>query len=219
MKKKFCYIVIFLILGLLFLLLYIKISNLSAKVERIERYSFQNERIVFLGDSITSRYDLEHYYKDHYIINSGIGGNLTTDILSDMKNRVYNYNPSKLFLLIGTNDLVYSNLNNEEIKENIEKIIDEIKKNNPHTKIYLQSIYPINRNVNLAIVESRTNKQIKALNSKIKDICQNYKCTYINVYDKLIDRKGNLKRIYTVDGIHLSKLGYYKVTKVLKKYL
>lgn len=185
----------------------------------IKREDYDKERIVFLGDSITSRYDLSKYYKRYNVVNSGIGGNQTTDILNDLDNRVYKYNPNKVFLLIGTNDLVYSNMTNDGIKDNIDKIINNIREKYPDCKIYLESIYPINDSVNKEIVETRTNTSIKDLNSKIKNICNDSKCIYINMYDKLTDRNGNLIRIYTVDGLHLNRLGYIKVTKELRKYV
>ena len=45
-----------------------------------------DKNYVFLGDSITSRYDLDKYFPDYKykVVNSGIGGNKTSDILDDM---------------------------------------------------------------------------------------------------------------------------------------
>ena len=75
------------------------------KVKVVTKTKTEIQNIVFLGDSITNRYDLEKYFSDINIVNSGKEGNKATDILASMKERVYDYNPSKLFLLIGTNDL------------------------------------------------------------------------------------------------------------------
>lgn len=50
-------------------------------------------------------------------------------------------------------------------------------------------------------------------------MCKIKKCTYINVYDKLVDKNGNLKRIYMADGLHLNRIGYFKVTRIIKKYI
>ena len=96
----------------------LKINNLSLSVDdlnnTIEDKNGEMERLeddytnyLFLGDSITDFYDLDKYYEGLPVVNSGISGNTTEDILNDMKNRVYNYNPSKVFLLIGTNDLIH----------------------------------------------------------------------------------------------------------------
>lgn len=110
-------------------------------------------------------------------------------------------------------------MTNDGIKDNINLIVTNIHEKYPKCKIYLESIYPINSNVNKEIVESRNNDSIKDLNSKIKNICNDNKCTYINMYDKLINKDGNLIRIYTKDGLHLNKLGYIRVTKELFKYV
>lgn len=196
-----------------------QLSNLNDKIEKLQRDHLYYENILFLGDSITNRYDLDKYYSSYNVVNSGISGNQTNDILNDLDNRVYKYNPTKIFLLIGTNDLVYSGLDNESIAKNIEEIINKIHEKRPNTKIYLQSIYPVNSNVNEMIVESRTNENIKILNEKIENICNDDRCTYINMFDILKDKNGNIKRIYTVDGLHLSNKGYEVVTKELLKYI
>lgn len=196
-----------------------EIIKLNSRLERLERYTYNKESIVFLGDSITSRYDLNKYFPNYNVYNSGIAGNMTKDILENMENRVFAYNPTKVFILIGTNDLVYSGLDNDGIKNNIEEIINKIYEKNSNTKIYLESIYPVNNSINKEIVETRTNDNIKDLNNKIEKICNNNKCTYINMYDNLTDKNGNMKRIYTVDGLHLNKIGYKVITNKLIKYL
>ena len=195
-----------------------EIIKLNSRLERLERYTYNKESIVFLGDSITSRYDLNKYFPNYNVYNSGIAGNMTKDILENMENRIFAYNPTKVFILIGTNDLVYSGLDNDGIKNNIEEIINKIYEKNSNTKIYLESIYPVNNSINKEIVETRTNENIKDLNNKIEKICNN-KCTYINMYDNLTDKNGNMKRIYTVDGLHLNKIGYKVITNKLIKYL
>lgn len=207
-----------LLIGILLCINEKKIINMNYKIEKIERYTYNKESIVFLGDSITSRCDLNKYFPNYNVYNSGIAGNMTKDILDNMENRVFVYNPTKVFILIGTNDLVYSGLDNDGIKNNIEEIINKIYEKNSNIKIYLESIYPVNNSINKEIVETRTNDNIKDLNNKIEKICNN-KCTYINMYDNLTDKNGNMKRIYTVDGLHLNKIGYKVITNKLIKYL
>ena len=208
-----------LLVGILLCINEQEMIKLSSRVERLERYTYNKESIVFLGDSITSRCDLNKYFSNYNVYNSGIAGNMTKDILDNMENRVFVYNPTKVFILIGTNDLVYSGLDNDGIKNNIEEIINKIYEKNSNTKIYLESIYPVNNSLNKEIVETRTNDNIKNLNNKIEKICDNNKCTYINMYDNLTDKNGNMKRIYTVDGLHLNKIGYKVVASKLTKYL
>ena len=199
-----------------------KIRQEEVKKKRLELEK-KSENIVFLGDSITDFYDLDKYYKGYNVVNSGISGNQTISLINEIKNRVYIYNPTKVFILIGTNDLVESNRTNEEIVENIEKIVNGIKENRPKAKIYVESIYPVNNTDNKKVVHSttktRSNKRIKKINILIKEMCKDNNIEYINLYDELVDKDGNLNIDYTKDGLHMSEEGYEVITKKLKKYL
>ena len=179
-----------------------------------------NDNFLFLGDSITELYPLEEYYDNLPVVNSGISGNKTTDILNNMKTRVYQYNPTKVFLLIGTNDL---NSTDEDIVDvtfdNIKEIINEIKENRSDATIYVESVYPVNSVIENNVVTNRTNKKVKELNKKLSNYCDEERCEYINLYDDLIDEEGNLKTEYTEDGLHLNSLGYVVITRELLPYL
>lgn len=206
-----CLKVLFIIILLVFL--YDRYLLLKRDI-RIKR----GENIVFLGDSLIARYDTNLYFRSFNVTNSGIGGNMTTDILNDLDSRVFKYNPKKVFILVGTNDIVYSELSLSKIRDNVNSIIDKIKEYDSNIDIYLESIYPVIEDLNEDIVYHRRNKTIIELNGYYKDLC-NTKCTYINVFDSLIDKSGNLKSYYTKDGVHLNKLGYLKVSKILYKYM
>lgn len=173
---------------------------------------------LFLGDSITEFYDLDKYFPDMPVVNSGISGNTTEDILNDMKNRVYDYNPSKVFLLIGTNDL-RDKKSVDEVVGNIEKIIEAIKENRKETEIYLESIYPVNEEIDADVVEARNNPDINEINDKIQKYAEEENIIYINLHEKLVDDEGLLNKKYTRDGLHLNNEGYKLVTGELIKYL
>lgn len=176
------------------------------------------ENIVFLGDSITDFYDLDKYYPDYNVVNSGIGGNKTTDILDDMKGRVYQYNPSKVFLMIGTNDIEMGRDVNV-IVTNIKDIIKKIKENRSKATIYLESLYPINSEIEDSFAGNRDNEKIKKINKQLKKYCEKQKITFIDMFSQLVDEDGNLDVDYTEEGLHLNDKGYEKVTFVLKKYI
>ena len=181
----------------------------------------EKENIVFLGDSITEIYPINKIYGDLPIIKSGVSGYKTEDILKRMDSMVYRYNPTKVILLIGTND-ISKNISEENLnktQKNIEKIINGIKKNRKNAKIYIESIYPVNRNMKLEMVSERTNEAIKQLNKKIKNYCKEENITYINMHDELLDSDGNFDSELTYDGLHPSSLGYAKITRILLPYI
>lgn len=208
----------------------IYIINVVAKEEKKdtckckeEKYEYKkNENIVFFGDSITEWYPLDVFFEDAPYVNSGVAGDTTKDLLENIESRVYNYNPTKVFILIGTNDYK-ENMTSKDISNNIKKIVQEIKKNRSNAKIYVQSIYPINNSddskINKNNVEPRTNSEISNTNKLIKELCNKEKVTYIDVYSELIADDGALDLRYTKDGLHLNDLGYYVVTKKLISYI
>ena len=179
----------------------------------------EKKKIVFAGDSITDRYDLNKFYiyEDKLIINSGISGYKTTNMISRFNNLIEQYNADKLFLMIGTNDLG-TGVDKNVALDNIKTIITMTKKTNPNIKIYYETIYPINRSKR-GKKEKRFNEDIQYINMKMEEYCKNNNITYIDVYSSLIDSNGNLNEEYTMDGLHLTDAGYDVVTKILKPYV
>lgn len=225
-------IVLVLLIINLFTLAYYKNKE---KQEKIEYQKRQEEKlkaledkekkkytdIVFLGDSLTDYYDLDKYY-DVKIVNSGEAGWTTDDILNSLDEKVFQYYPKKLVLLVGTNDLIHDKDVNYVVK-NIKKIVEEIKKERPYTEIYVESLYPVNNTENEKIdknmVKDRKNSDIKEINKNLKEYCEKNKYTYIDMYDELVDKDGNLKLEYTKEGLHMSDEGYKIITQKLKKYV
>ncbi len=181
------------------------------------------ENILFLGDSITAQYELDKYYSNTvYMVNSGFSGYSSEQLRKELQEKAYRYNPSKVFLLIGTNDIELKR-DEQEIMGYIKDIIEGFKKYRKDSQIFIESIYPINNSNNDKIkhevVGIRTNEKIKKVNNLIENYCKENDIYYINIYDKLLDEEGNLKIDYTKDGLHLSEKGYKKITRILKKYI
>ena len=229
MTKKNIIIISINIILFLFIIVYVFVDlslyDHSGKDEINNIYDIKikpNDNFVFLGDSITERYKLNEFYEDLPVVNSGIGGNTTDDILSSMNDRVYQYNPTKVFILIGINDLKQEK-SVDYIYNNIVNIVNEIKKNRPYTKIYVESIYPINdsndERISTESIKNRNNSSINKINKKLENKFKNTSVTYIDVNKELLDDEKKLKIEYTEDGVHLSPLGYIKVTKSLLPYL
>lgn len=227
-------VLIVLIISIFFNAIFLlKITNLSSSISSLnsdineEKENYQKEiseikknytNYLFLGDSITDYYDLNKYFEDLPVVNSGVSGNTTQDILDDMKNRVYDYNPSKVFLLIGTNDLNHD-ISVEKIVSNIEKIVSDINNHEKQADIYIESVYPVNDNLDEDVVDDRNNEDIMEINNKVKEYCDKNDYTYINLYDILLDDDNNFNEEYTDDGLHPNSRGYEVITEELKKYL
>ncbi len=188
---------------------------------KVKSYKSQNKFIVpggtlFIGDSITQDYNVYEYFSNQNVYNRGIGGDTSLGILKRLDESVYKLKPKRVVLLIGTNDLAVLKITNAEIVENIKEIIINIKKNNKETTIYVQSIYPVNENLNPRVVKPRKNKDIRAINQMLKELKD---IVYIDMYNKLADEQGNLNVKYTIEGLHINPLGYELITNYLKEII
>ncbi len=228
MKKLYIYRkdIYFIIILILLLINIIFTSSKKHEQELLMKNPYdikvtEYDNFVFLGDSITDWYAFDEFYDNIPVVNSGVAGNKTTDILDNIENRVGVYNPTKVFLLIGTNDI--GERTPKEIVNNIGKIVNKIRKIRPKTKIYIESLLPVNNSddskVNKETVRERTNKEIEEINKLLKEYCDKNKITYINTYDEFVSEDNQMDLKYTTDGLHLSNLGYLHLTKILLPYL
>lgn len=198
-----------LIIGLVILIY--KIDNYNTQLKfTIDDLKKEEPVYLFLGDSITNQYSLEYYYPNLKTINSGINGNTTEHIIEDMKNRVFQHNPTDVFILIGINQIENDSV--EKIVDDIIKITEEISKHDQEINIYIQSIYPVNSQIENSLSVHKDNKKIIEINNKLKEFSEKNNIKYIDIYESLIDEDGNLNPIYTQDGLHLNKQAYEIIT-------
>ncbi|GMQ58291.1 SGNH/GDSL hydrolase family protein [Vallitalea sediminicola] len=220
-----------------FIIMTLKTYNIICKIPSTWLYHHYNERvdyfrrlnkrlkpggIVFIGDSLTEHFMVSEFFSEHYVINRGISGDTTYGVLCRLKESAFDLKPKKIFLLIGINDV-----GNEKdpgyIINNTKLIIKKFKNKLPKTKIYVQSIYPVYKDVNnrikKKIVGNRDNKQIQIINRQLYRLSRKYNCTYIDMNKKLKDNRGQLKYECTIEGLHLSPRGYEIIARELEKYL
>lgn len=115
---------------------------------KLENFNFLNQRvlpnnIVFAGDSITEGYQFQEFFPGVIIYNRGISGITSEQLLTNIKEHIFNLKPSKLFLLIGTND-IHKDIQPKETIDNILNICQQINKFNKDIIVNVISVYPVN---------------------------------------------------------------------------
>ena len=178
--------------------------------------------VVFYGDSIVQGYDINKYIpeiNDKY--NCGIGGFTSETLLWICDEAVVKYKPSLVYISVGTNDLGNTNMRSpREIALNIEKLIRLVRGNLKEVKIMIASTTPCDENKQGPKMGKclRTNFNISIVNKEIQNICNRYEnVKFIDIYSTLLDKiSGNIKEIYTTDGLHLTEKGYEKITDIIK---
>ena len=234
--KKYRWILIFIpVLGIAVLTAsmisikaYMRVFIQKRYENRLENWILTNKfipekSIVFIGDSITEDFMLDEYFPDFSVINRGIFGDTTLGVLDRMNESVYGLTPSKVFILIGTNDLEKTNESPEIIAGRIIKITEKIRAERKNTKIYIQSVYPVNKTNNKKIkkteIGKRNNEKISEINRLLEKAADGKTVIYIDVYRHLTDEENNLDIKYTIEGLHLNAEGYKKVSQLLLPYL
>jgi len=195
----------------------VKNKNKEKVVSSEEKEEVIDDNYLFVGDFYTDEFDFEEL--DYHYVKVAEEDLTTTDLLDDLKKKIYQYNPSIVFIQLGINDL-----NEEksvtEIIDNLEEIVEQIKENRPYTKICLESLYPINKEHSSyddeEIHDDIDNEKIKEVNKKIKILSKEYDIEYLDVFS-LLSEEDKLNDDYTEDGLKINSLGYEKILKEINK--
>lgn len=171
--------------------------------------------IVFLGNSITERGPWWELLPGEIVLNRGIGGDNTFGVLARLEG-VAKTQPRKLFLLIGINDLSRG-LPIPVILNNYRRILTYLRQNTAGTKIYVQSVLPLNEAVTQAAYLKNKKDSIIILNRGIRQIATEFGLPYINLHPLFADNNGDLKKELTADGIHLRPPAYLLWVEYLRK--
>lgn len=163
--------------------------------------------IVFLGNSITDGCEWAELFQNRHVKNRGISGD-RSDWLLGRLDSILTAHPKKLFLMIGTNDLA-AGRTPDEIVRDVERLIDRFQRESKWTKIYVQSILPVNGE---GFTKYRSHYEhahlIVPTNKRLEALCHQKGVTYLDVWGALADDEGRLDRRYTNDGLHLMGAGY-----------
>ncbi|HSI69194.1 MAG TPA: GDSL-type esterase/lipase family protein [Gillisia sp.] len=174
------------------------------------------DAIVFVGNSITERAQWNELLPGELIINRGIGGDNTFGLLARLED-ILSQRPGKLFLMIGIND-IGRGLPLEVIKQNYTRIVKQIQIQSPRTRVYIQSVLPLNDEILSAQYLKNKKITVLDLNRFLKTLANQNEIIYIDLYNKVFsDGNNNLKPELTIDGIHLKPISYVLWTDYLKE--
>ena len=91
------------------------------------------------------------------------------------------------------------------IVDNYKLIIEHLVRRLPATRIYIQSVLPVN---NSLFPGSIHNRKVTELNRRLEALARKLGLTYLDLFPHFIDEAGQLKNDCTRDGVHLNGSGY-----------
>lgn len=182
-----------------------------------ESLSVTPDDILFVGNSITDGAEWFELFDNPEVKNRGISGDTTYGVY-DRISTLLKGHPKKIFLMIGINNVPQGE-SADTIANGIRKIIEKIKSESPVTKIYLQSVLPVNPDLNMFRGHTSRWEIIPDINMAIKSIAEDEGVKYIDLYSHFVNSEGKMDLKYTNDGLHLLGPGYLLWRNIVKPYI
>lgn len=185
-------------------------------------------QIVFTGSSLMEMFPVEEWVKElgpdaPIVYNRGVGGYKTSDLLPILDACVFELEPHKVFINIGTNDLSDDSIPLEKVMSNYDRIITQIEERLPGVIIYMMAYYPVNYDAADEEMKPclliRTNEKINRANELVEQLAARHGQRYINVNAPLMDEQGRLKAEYTIEGMHIKPEGYRAIFEDVMAYV
>ena len=170
----------------------------------------KENRVVFLGDSITDGWPLNQYFPGKPYINRGISGQITGQMLGRMKADVLDLKPRVVVVLGGTNDLARG-VKVSVIQNNLAMIAALAEAHG--VKPVMASILPISdyhksKNPDYERSRDRPPEAIRQLNDWTRRMCAEHGFVYLDYHSRVADAIGQLEAALSSDGLHPNSEGY-----------
>ena len=175
-----------------------------------------NNDIVMLGNSLTENGGDWSGLGWKNVKNRGIIG----DVIEGIEKRLHQIlpgHPKKIFLLSGTNDVSHD-LSTDSIVRLMKHCITSIQNQSPQTKIYLQSLLPINESFGRYKRLTGKTDQFPEINARLEELAKEMGIQYINLFPLFCEKGTNVLRAdLTRDGLHVGEEGYKIWCKELRR--
>ena len=102
----------------------------------------------------------------------------------------------------------------DETIQNLRQIIEKVREALPDTRIYLETLFPVNHQFETG----RPTDTILAINDRLPKLAEKTNCTLIDTYSRFAEN-GEMPSRYTVDGVHLNGTGVTRWIEFLTPWI
>jgi lysophospholipase L1-like esterase len=209
------------------------INEKKTKYRMLNKQALRGQT-VFTGSSLMEFFpidELQHaMHFDRVIYNRGLAGATTADFVNAMEECIFELEPSKLFINIGSNDIGSvgpGGYQADKLMVNYNTILQRIKTRLPDCSVFVMAYYPVNPKADFGLPKpqkeamflTRTNENIATANKLVEALAQKRGFSFIDVNEGLSDGEGNLKAEFSVDGVHLWPNAYAVILDNMRRYL
>lgn len=163
-------------------------------------------RVVFMGDSITQNWKLQESFPGKAYINRGISGQTSPQMLVRFRQDVIDLKPTVVVILAGTNDIAGNTgpMTLEQTEENIASMADLATVNG--IRVVLCSVLPV---FDYGWAPGLTPApKIAELNAWMRGYASAKGYVYVDYYSAMKDERGGLPAALSADGVHPLPAGY-----------
>jgi lysophospholipase L1-like esterase len=172
--------------------------------------------ILFVGSSSFTKWqNVNEYFPGYTIINRGFGGSSLPDLIRYTYDIILPYQPKQVVIYCGENDLASADSTSAiEVFNRFKTLFGMIRVNLPKTNIAFVSMKP-------SPVRASIQGKLKEANKLIKTFIANKKnASYINIYEVMLDSKGQMREeLYVSDRLHMKPEGYVIWQKAISPFL
>jgi lysophospholipase L1-like esterase len=215
MKKLFC----LLTLALIVCISTVRAQRYQEDVNTILRwdkmYAPPANPILFTGSSSIRKWDdLERTFSSYVVLNRGVGGTVTNDIIYYADKIIFPYHPRQIVLYVGENDLVEKGVNADTVFNRFKNLYNIIRNKLPDISIVYISIKPSPSRVQFLSTARQANSMIKDY------IAKQRKIAFVDIFQPMLDRNGNpRKELFVDDMLHMNAQGYAIWQKAVRPHL
>ena len=157
--------------------------------------------VVFLGDSITAKWNLAPAFPDLKTANRGISGDTTRGMLARLQDNVLDVRPKAIVFMGGINDLSQSPAGTPEtIAANVRSTLEQIRKEAPATPVLVCETLPSH---------SASLETVVAINQAVDKVLADFPHAHrVRTYAAFLKPDGTLNPELFLDGTHPNSAGY-----------
>jgi lysophospholipase L1-like esterase len=168
--------------------------------------ALKENRVVFMGDSITAGWKLDESFPGKPYINRGISGQTTPQMLVRFRQDVIDLQPKVVVLLAGTNDVAGNTgpMTLEQTEGNLASMAELAAANG--IRVVLCSITPAFDYHWAPGLEPAP--KIAKLDEWLKTYAASKGFVYVDYYSAMKDERGGMPPALSKDGVHPQPAGY-----------
>jgi lysophospholipase L1-like esterase len=169
--------------------------------------------LIFTGSSSIRLWkDLQERFPEHQDLNTGFGGSQFSDLELYLDELILNYDPVKVFIYEGDND-IFERKSPRKVIKKAEGILRTLRQEKPNMEIVLISAKP-------SISRWKFRGKYRRLNRKLNKLAaENSGIDYVDVWYPMLDKRKVRQDIFIEDGLHMNSKGYDIWYDVIKNYM